>query len=62
MMPEVDWTPVKETAEKLKELLNQAAHTSPADVANATSAGVGNVVHGTLGGLDHLIQWLDKKV
>ena len=56
------WQAAKDAAEQLKEALNRAAHTSPADVADNVASGTQHVVHQTLGNLDNFINWCNSKV
>jgi hypothetical protein len=51
----------KDAAQELRDVLNRMVHTSPADVGHAVVEGTGNVVHGTLNNLHHLITWLEQQ-
>ena len=48
------WKSVKDAAQKLKDELNKAAHTSPADAADS-------VTKSTKAALDQLMSWVEKK-
>ena len=52
------WQHVQDAAQALKDAVDRAAHTSPADVAEATKQGVNAVVNKTHESCDALVDWV----